>query len=37
MKVELDLPVTALRIGELVVVGDPNYPKDRWWESYTAN
>jgi len=34
---ELGLPVTALRIVEVVVIGDPNYPKDRWRERYTAN
>jgi len=34
---ELNILVTTPKIGEVVVVGDANYPKEKWWESYTKN
>ena len=32
---ELNLPVTTPKIGELVILGDKNFPTEKWWTNYT--
>ena len=32
---ELNMPVTTPKIGESVVIGNTNYPTEKWWLNYT--
>ncbi len=32
--IELNMPISTPKIGEVLVVGDPIYPKERWWTDY---
>ncbi len=31
---ELNLAVTTPKIGEVLIIGDTNYPTEKWWKSY---
>lgn len=31
---ELKLPVTSPKIGERIIIGEKNYPREKWWKSY---
>lgn len=33
---ELNLPVTTPKIGEPVIIGDTNFPSEKWWINYIA-
>ena len=33
---ELNIPVTTPKIGERVIVGNSNFPKEKWWENYMS-
>ena len=34
---ELKLPITTPKIGEPVIIGNSNYPTDKWWTNYSSN
>ena len=31
---KLNMPISTPKIGEVLIVGDSIYPKERWWASY---